>query len=72
LPKSSPVQIKIVNLNGQEIFIQVDGDRPGGQHAEVWNGTDASGDKVAPRIYIYIPLLLATNHLPERLFVSIG
>ena len=53
LPTAAHVQLEVFNVLGQQIATLVDGERPAGIHAAVWDATDASGQAVAAGVYIY-------------------
>lgn len=53
LPKSGKVEIKIFNLNGQQIRHFVHGSQNAGIHRIVWDSKDEQGNLVASGVYLY-------------------
>ena len=53
LPTSCHVRLDILNLLGQTVRTLLDEVRTAGDHRVVWNGTDASGQRVASGVYLY-------------------
>ncbi|MCG3121638.1 MAG: hypothetical protein ALAOOOJD_04841 [bacterium] len=53
LPEASRVTLTIYNLFGQEVRTLVAGQREAGYHAEIWDGRDDFGRKVASGVYFY-------------------
>lgn len=53
LPKSSALQLKILNSLGQEIRTLVDSEISGGFHQVVWDGQNNQGQIVGSGIYFY-------------------
>lgn len=53
LPRASKVEITIFNLRGQKVATLVKGHHAAGTHKTIWNGTDASGRRVASGVYLY-------------------
>ncbi|MFH1891549.1 MAG: LamG-like jellyroll fold domain-containing protein [Candidatus Zixiibacteriota bacterium] len=62
LPFATRVRLEVYNLLGQKVTTLVDGYRPAGKHAIIWNGTDSSGDAVASGVYFY---KLATDRFTD-------
>ena len=53
LAASSYVRLEVFNLLGQRIATLVEGERPAGFHAAVWDATDGSGQAVGAGVYLY-------------------
>ena len=53
LPSLTSVRLEVFNVLGQRIATLVDGERSGGFHTAVWNGTDGVGQAVGAGVYIY-------------------
>lgn len=53
LPKAGRVRMTIYNLLGQEVRVLVDEKHDAGSLAAVWDGTDATGRRVASGVYLY-------------------
>ena len=53
LPHKSELQLKIYNAKGQMVKELFRGELDKGDHSFSWNGTDASGRKVASGVYFY-------------------
>lgn len=53
LSTESSVVIEIFNIKGERVRVLLDGPRPAGPHAVVWNGLNDSGDRLASGIYFY-------------------
>lgn len=53
LPEASRVTLTIYNLFGQEVRTLVAGQREAGYHAEIWDGRDDFGKRVASGVYFY-------------------
>jgi hypothetical protein len=53
IPNSSPVTLKIYNIQGQEIATLVNANHPAGKYSVTWNGKDRFGRPVASGTYIY-------------------
>jgi hypothetical protein len=53
LPEASHLTLKIYNLFGQEIRTLFDGQHEAGYHAEIWDGRDDFGKRVASGLYFY-------------------
>jgi len=53
LPNSTNVTLKIYNVQGQEIRTLVDEFQSAGVKSVVWDGLDASGNKVTSGVYFY-------------------
>jgi tetratricopeptide (TPR) repeat protein len=53
LPEASHITVKIYNLFGQEVRTLVAGHREAGYHAEIWDGRDDFGRRVASGVYFY-------------------
>jgi subtilisin family serine protease len=53
LPEASHVTVKIYNLFGQEVRTLIAGHREAGYHAEIWDGRDDFGRRVASGVYFY-------------------
>lgn len=47
------IAVKVYNMLGQEVTTLQRGVLPAGEHSLVWNGTDASGNRVASGVYFY-------------------
>lgn len=52
LPEAGPVGLEIFDVRGRCVAVLVDGMMPVGKNLAVWDGTDSSGRKVAPGIYL--------------------
>lgn len=48
-----PVQLRILNVLGQEIKILVDKKQSGGNYRVIWDGRNDQGQIVASGVYIY-------------------
>ncbi len=53
VPATSEISLTILNLRGQVVRILVSGVVTAGNHAVVWDGTDATGSSVASGVYVY-------------------
>ena len=53
LVTSARVRLEVFNLLGQRVATLVDGERPAGLHAALWDATDATGRAVGAGVYIY-------------------
>jgi len=53
LKKNSRVVISIYNTLGQKVSTLYDGEKPAGQHRQVWDGRNDKGIKLATGTYIY-------------------
>lgn len=53
IPEASKVQLKIYNVDGQEIITLVDEFQSAGKKSVIWKGTDSRGKKAASGIYFY-------------------
>jgi photosystem II stability/assembly factor-like uncharacterized protein len=53
IPKAGDVTIKIYDIQGREVTTLVNASMNAGTHEVVWNGTNASGFRVASGLYVY-------------------
>lgn len=53
VPKAGPVTLTVYDLLGRRVRTLLDADLPSGLHRAVWDGTDASGQRVAAGTYFY-------------------
>ncbi|MFH1278628.1 MAG: choice-of-anchor D domain-containing protein [Candidatus Eisenbacteria bacterium] len=53
LPAAGPVQLQVFAITGRLVRDLVDGVRPSGEHAAVWDGRDESGREVGPGLYFF-------------------
>ena len=53
IPKAGDVTIKIYDIQGREVTTLVNASMNAGTHEVVWNGTNASGVRVASGMYVY-------------------
>lgn len=53
LPASARVRLDVYDVRGRRVATLVDGTLDGGHHRVVWDGTDASGRRVASGVYLY-------------------
>ena len=53
IPKAGDVTIKIFDIQGREVTTLVNASMNAGTHEVVWNGTNASGVRVATGMYVY-------------------
>jgi hypothetical protein len=53
LPRTSNVSMVIYNLLGERVKTLIDGSRPAGTNAVVWDGTDQRGKPVSSGMYFY-------------------
>lgn len=53
LPEAGAVRLAVYNLLGQEVRVLVDEPRDAGSFTATWDGTDASGRRVASGVYLY-------------------
>lgn len=53
IPKAGDVTIKIYDIQGREVTTLVNASMNAGTHEVVWNGTNASGARVASGMYVY-------------------
>lgn len=51
LPRPGRVRLRVVDAQGRTVATLVDGERPAGPHAAVWQGRGAVGARVAPGVY---------------------
>jgi hypothetical protein len=51
LSEDGPVHLAVYDVAGRRVAVLVDGVRPRGDHAAVWDGADAAGRPVSPGIY---------------------
>jgi hypothetical protein len=51
-PATAWVRCSVYDASGREIVCLLDGERPGGLQTITWSGTGASGDRVAPGVYV--------------------
>jgi Zn-dependent metalloprotease len=53
VPATGPVRLAVYNLQGQLVRTLVDGIRPAGYDAVVWDGMSDSGESVSSGVYLY-------------------
>jgi photosystem II stability/assembly factor-like uncharacterized protein len=53
IPKAGDVTIKIYDVQGREVTTLVNASMNAGTHEVLWNGTNASGARVASGMYVY-------------------
>jgi hypothetical protein len=53
LPEQTDVSVAIYDISGRLVRELVSGAFPAGEHAVVWDGTNASGERVTSGIYLY-------------------
>jgi predicted lipoprotein with Yx(FWY)xxD motif len=53
LKESTRVSLRIYDVAGRLVRVLVEGDRPAGRYAELWNGCDAVGKAAASGMYFY-------------------
>jgi photosystem II stability/assembly factor-like uncharacterized protein len=53
IPKAGDVTIKVYDIQGREVTTLVNASMNAGAHEVVWNGTNASGARVASGMYVY-------------------
>ena len=53
IPKAGDVTIKIYDIQGREVTTLVNASMNAGTHEVIWNGTNASGARVASGMYVY-------------------
>ena len=53
LPKAGDITIKVYDIQGREVTTLVNASMNAGTHEVVWNGTNASGARVASGMYVY-------------------
>ncbi len=53
VPKAGPVTLTVYDLLGRRVRTLLDAELPSGLHRAVWDGTDASGQRVAAGTYFY-------------------
>ena len=53
LKDATRVSLRIYDASGRLVRLLVEGNRPAGRHAEMWDGRDADGLRVASGIYFY-------------------
>ena len=53
LPQSADVRIDVFNVAGKLVTTVVDAPQDAGYRSVLWDGTDASGNKVASGVYLY-------------------
>ncbi len=51
LPESGAVKVAVFDLQGREVRVLLDGERPAGHHSVTWDGTDTAGRSAATGIY---------------------
>jgi hypothetical protein len=51
LPEAGPVRVTVHDVTGRLVDVLVDGERPAGEHAFDWDGTDVHGRDVASGVY---------------------
>ena len=52
LPVAAPVRLTVVDVLGRTVRVLHDGQQAAGPHQPVWDGRDASGQAVAPGMYL--------------------
>ena len=52
LPRTAAIRLSIYDVHGARVMTLVDGIEPAGRHEVTWNGKDASGDRLAPGVYL--------------------
>lgn len=53
VPSASNVEISVFNVLGEKVRILADKMYAAGEHAVVWDGTDAGGAQVSSGVYFY-------------------
>ena len=53
IPEDSKVELSIYNIKGQKIKSLLNNQITAGEHSIIWNGEDASGEKVSSGVYLY-------------------
>ncbi len=53
LPESAHISLHIYNLAGQKVCTLIDGQALAGSHTITWDGTDNTGKRLEPGIYVY-------------------
>jgi hypothetical protein len=53
LKDATRVSLRIYDASGRLVRVLVEGNRPAGRHAEMWDGRNAGGLQVASGIYFY-------------------
>ncbi|MCH9031708.1 MAG: T9SS type A sorting domain-containing protein [candidate division Zixibacteria bacterium] len=53
IPKRSPVELTIYNLNGQKVRALVQSELAAGSHTVVWDGKSADGCSLSSGVYLY-------------------
>ena len=70
LTQPGQIRLAVYNTMGQLVVTLVDGPRPAGTHAAVWNGADAAGRMVSSGVY-FVRLTANANSEREALVVSV-
>jgi hypothetical protein len=55
------VKLEILDITGRTIITLYEGEKKGGYHSMIWDGTDASGSAVPSGIYLYRLTTESTN-----------
>lgn len=53
LPDTGPARLVVHDLAGRTVRVLVDGERPAGPHAVVWDGRDGQGRRQPAGVYVY-------------------
>jgi hypothetical protein len=53
LPGAGNITLKVYNISGQHITTLAEGFHESGPHAEIWDGTDETGEAVSSGVYLY-------------------
>jgi hypothetical protein len=53
LPGPSLVEIKVYNIQGQQVRVLASENKPAGSHAVIWDGCDQAGRAVSAGVYLY-------------------
>lgn len=53
LNRLSHVELRVFDVTGREVITLINGERPGGMNAVVWDGTSNAGTRVGTGVYFY-------------------
>jgi hypothetical protein len=52
LPRSGPSEVAVYDIQGRRVRLLVEGERPAGDHATIWDGRDDAGRPVGDGLYL--------------------
>lgn len=68
LPREGPMRLAVVDVQGREVALLVDGPRPGGLQTIEWDGRGSGGRRLSPGMY-FLNLVAADSRRSRRIML---